>query len=440
MPPEKALDPRKDLLRNPNYRWLLSGAMITNLGDQFTLIALPWLVLQMTHDTRVLGLVLALIGVPRAIFILVGGAVVDHHSPKQVLMITKFINTFLLGLLAVLVWREQAALWIIYALSLGIGVSTAFSIPSGMSILPQVVQPSQLAGANGMMMGLRQLALFLGPLLAGLMMTVFGSADGSSVSDTRGLGAAFGIDALSFTVSAWTLSKVQTRATRLGAPSHAVLAAVWAGLQHCWQDRALRTCFAYWAAAAVLMMGPMHIAVPVLVNNLDLGTAALGMLSASHGAGILLGMAASGARPELRLRSLGLTMLLSDAVIGLLFMPMGLITATWQGSVLMVLIGALNGYIQVGIFTWLQQRVPPEMMGRTMSLFMFIFMGLVPMSSAATGWLMRLIALPHLFMLCGGLLLLICAAALAFTRIGDMSAAPNAKATKDPSAEQPALS
>ena len=62
MPPEKALDPRKDLLRNPNYRWLLSGAMITNLGDQFTLIALPWLVLQMTHDTRVLGLVLALIG------------------------------------------------------------------------------------------------------------------------------------------------------------------------------------------------------------------------------------------------------------------------------------------------------------------------------------------------------------------------------------------
>jgi hypothetical protein len=106
----------------------------------------------------------------------------------------------------------------------------------------------------------------------------------------------------------------------------------------------------------------------------------------------------------------------------------------------MVLIGALNGYIQVGIFTWLQQRVPPEMMGRTMSLFMFIFMGLVPMSSAATGWLMRLIALPHLFMLCGGLLLLICAAALAFTRIGDMSAAPNAKATKDPSAEQPALS
>jgi hypothetical protein len=124
------------------------------------------------------------------------------------------------------------------------------------------------------------------------MMTVFGSADGTSVSDARGLGAAFGIDALSFAVSAWTLAKVQTRATRLG---RAAATPCWRpsgqDLQHCWQDRALRTCFAYWAAAAVLMMGPMHIAVPVLVNSLDLGAAALGMLSASHGAGILLGMA-----------------------------------------------------------------------------------------------------------------------------------------------------
>lgn len=434
MPSEKSPDPRQTLMRDPNYRWLLSGAMITNLGDQFTLIALPWLVLQMTHDTRVLGLVLALIAVPRAIFILVGGAVVDRYSPKQVLMITKFVNTALLGLLAALVWREQATLEMIYALSLGIGISTAFSIPSGVSILPQVVQPAQLPGANGMMMGLRQLALFLGPLLAGLMMTVFGSTDGTSVSDARGLGAAFGIDALSFAVSAWTLAKVQTRAAKPNAPQHAVLAAVWAGLQHCWQDRALRSCFLYWAAAAVLMMGPMQIAVPVLVNSLDLGAAALGMLSASHGAGILLGMAASSALPGLRLRSLGFTMLISDAAIGLLFMPMGIITATWQGAALMLLIGALNGYIQVGIFTWLQQRVPPAMMGRTMSLFMFIFMGLVPLSSAATGWLMRLITLSQLFVLCGGLLLTICALALAFTRIGEMAAAPSTKPTTAPAA------
>lgn len=76
-------DPRAALLRDPNFRWLTSGSALTMLGDQFTLIALPWLVLQMTGDTLVLGTVLALMSVPRALFILIGGALVDRYSPKR---------------------------------------------------------------------------------------------------------------------------------------------------------------------------------------------------------------------------------------------------------------------------------------------------------------------------------------------------------------------
>jgi len=67
-------DPRAALWRDPSFRWLTGSSALTMLGDQFTLIALPWLVLQMTGDTLVLGTVLALISVPRALFILIGGA------------------------------------------------------------------------------------------------------------------------------------------------------------------------------------------------------------------------------------------------------------------------------------------------------------------------------------------------------------------------------
>jgi hypothetical protein len=42
----------------------------------------------------------------------VGGALVDRHSPKQVLMLTKYVNTLLLGLLAGLVLSGGLALWI----------------------------------------------------------------------------------------------------------------------------------------------------------------------------------------------------------------------------------------------------------------------------------------------------------------------------------------
>ncbi|GKT17742.1 hypothetical protein AVHY2522_16250 [Acidovorax sp. SUPP2522] len=136
--------PRAALLQDSNFRWMVSGTALTLLGDQFTLIALPWLVLQMTGDTLVLGTVLALISVPRALFILIGGALVDRHSPKQVLMRTKYANLALLGVLSGLVLAGALTLWMVYALSLAIGLATAFSIPAGTAMLPHVVPRTQL--------------------------------------------------------------------------------------------------------------------------------------------------------------------------------------------------------------------------------------------------------------------------------------------------------
>ena len=36
-------DPRRALFANANFRWLLGGGFLSMLGDQFTLLALPWL-------------------------------------------------------------------------------------------------------------------------------------------------------------------------------------------------------------------------------------------------------------------------------------------------------------------------------------------------------------------------------------------------------------
>ncbi|MDR7308474.1 MFS transporter [Rhodoferax saidenbachensis] len=421
-PPRPPNPDRAALMRDKNFVWLMAGAIISMLGDQFTLVALPWLVLRMTGDTLVLGTVLGLMSLPRAAFILIGGAVVDRYSPKKVLMVTKYINTALLAALAVLVLAGGLTLWTVYALAFAIGLATAFSIPSATSMLPHVMPPAHLSAANGVMMGLRQLSMFLGPLLAGLLIVLFGdgpsgSATEGAVTDATGLGMAFGFDALSFLLSTWTLAQVRlhSRATaNPGAPasaSQAVFAAVGAGLRHVWNDRDMRLCFIYWSVVAVLITGPVQIAVPVLATTLNLGAAALGILLGAHGAGTLVGMAVSGAKPGMRLGTLGMTMLVIDVVVGLLFMPMGLIHATWQGAALLGAIGVLGGFMQVSIFTWLQRRTPPALMGRVMGMFMFIFLGLAPLSGAVTGWILRSITLPQLFAGSGGLL--VCIALLA---------------------------
>lgn len=416
---------RAALFRDRNFGWFIGGGVLSMLGDQFTLIALPWLVLKMTGDTLVLGIVLALVGVPRALFILIGGAMVDRHSPKRVLMLTKYINTLLLGVLGLLVLSGNLGLWMVYGLALAIGLATAFSIPSATAIMPQVVAPQMLPAANSVMLGVRQFTMFAGPVLAGLLIALFGDGGAGIAGAAIGLGAAFLFDAFSFALSAWTLSHVVVAAAPPRTEQQHVLREVAAGLRHCWNDLSLRTCFLYWAAIMFFITGPVQVAMPVLAGQLGDSAAGFGVLVGSHAAGTLAGMILSGLKPGLRAGSFGKTILLIDCLVGALFIPMGQIGAIWQGVLIMLTIGVLGGFMQVGVYTWMQQRVPRAMLGRAMSIFMFIFVGIAPLSAALAGWLMRSITPAQMFAGSGAMLIgivLIASLLSPMRRISDMRA------------------
>jgi MFS family permease len=409
---------RGALLRDPNFAWLMGGGVISALGDQFTMIALPWLVLKLTGDPLALGMMVAVLGVPRAILILFGGALVDRHSPKRVLMLTKHVNTVLLGLLAALVVSGHASLPLVAVLAVVLSIASAFSIPAGTSMLPHAVAPQHLQAANGLMMAVRQVTMLAGPLLAGLLFMLAG--DGSAgMRDGGGLGLAFAFDAFSFALSAWTLAKVRP----LAAPAQArepVLRAVGAGLATVWRDATLRTAFFYWGLCACVTGGVMQVAMPLLASERLHGAAALGLLMGAHGAGALAGMALSGVFGRRRLGSLGLTLLLVDGLAGILLMPLGLVTASWQGMLILLAIGMLGGYVQVAVFTWIQQRVAPGMLGRMMSIFMFVFMGLAPLAAAAAGWVASFVSLASLFVGAGLSLSVAALAAWLFTPMARM--------------------
>jgi len=418
---------RAGLWRDPNFAWLMGGGVISALGDQFSMIALPWLVLKLTGDPVALGLVVALMGIPRAVLILFGGALVDRYSPKRVLMLTKHVNTVLLAILCVLVYTAQATLPLVIALALGLSLASAFSIPAGTSMLPHAIAPERLQAANGMMMGIRQATMLAGPLLAGLLFALGG--DGSAgMADARGLALAFGFDAFSFALSAWTLAQVTPLRVTPAAPQP-VLRAIGEGLALVWRDLTLRTCFIYWGLCACIVGGTMQVAMPLLASERLHGASALGLLMGAHGAGALAGMALSSLPGRRRLGNLGMTLLAVDGIIGLLLLPLGRIDATWQGMLVNLAIGVLGGFVNVAVFTWLQQRVPQAMLGRMMSIFMFVFMGLAPMAAALVGWLAARVSLATLF---GGAGLCLAGAALLawlFTpmrALDDAAASPSA--------------
>ncbi len=391
---------RRSILANRNFRLLFGGSTISALGDQFTLVALPWLVLKLTGDPAALGLVLAAMALPRAAFMLIGGAVVDRMSPRRVLLAARGINALLVSLLAVLVLAGAIHMGMIYAIALGIGLSTAFAYPAGSAMLPQLMQPQELQSANALFMGMRQLSMIIGPTIAGLLISV--GAHGShahGLADASGLGLAFGIDAVSFLFSLGSLLLIRIHSDHHPqAPVGSVLANVASGVRTIWADLPLRAFILYAAVVSVFVGGPISVGLPVLADTrLDLGAASLGLLMTANGGGMLIGSLISGFATRWVRGRLGLMVLTIDSLAGLALATLALVHSTLGGAVLLAGTGMFGGIAQIAIVSWIQRRVAPEMMGRTMSVLMFTFMGLGPLSAAIAGSLLKVISLPALF-------------------------------------------
>ena len=162
-------------LKTRDYRLLWIGQGISHLGDQFHLIALPWLVLSLTHDPFQLGLVLALAGIPRAAVMLFGGAFADRHSPRLIMLVSDALRFVIAGALAVSILTGSVQLWMVYVLALSFGVVSGFFMPAAEASLPRLLKDEQLEGGNALMMGVAQLMSFVGPALAGTVIAVFGA-------------------------------------------------------------------------------------------------------------------------------------------------------------------------------------------------------------------------------------------------------------------------
>jgi hypothetical protein len=392
---------RPSVFANRDFRLLFGGSSVSALGDQFTLVALPWLVLKLTGDAAALGLVLAAMALPRALFMLIGGAVVDRMSPRRVLLASRTVNAILIAILAVLVLSGAIQMWMVYALALGIGLSTAFAYPAGTAILPQLVEPQQLQVSNALFMSMRQLTMFVGPALAGLVISLGAHkvVATPAVSDASGMGLAFSIDAVSFLFSLGSLMMVRIHSDyHPPKPVGGVLADVAIGVRAIWADVSLRAFILYAAAVSVFVGGPIQVGLPVLADTrLDWGAASLGVLMTANGGGVVIGSILSGLGTRLARGRIGIMVLCVDTCVGLAIIALTLVHSTLAGAGLLGAVGLLAGIAQIAVFTWVQRRVSQEMMGRTMSVLLFTFMGLGPISAAVSGALLKVISLSALF-------------------------------------------
>jgi MFS family permease len=95
-------------LRLRNFRLLIAGQMVSTIGDMFYAVALPWFVLSSGGTPSDLGIVLAAYGIPRAGFVLLGGALSDRLQPRRLMLLADIARALLVGGLAAIVAPRHA--------------------------------------------------------------------------------------------------------------------------------------------------------------------------------------------------------------------------------------------------------------------------------------------------------------------------------------------
>ena len=160
-------------LRNPAYRRLFGGVAATMLGQQMTLVAVPFQVYALTRSSLLVGVTSIVALVPLIVFGLLGGAIADAMDRRRLMLITSTgaaVTSTLLAVQALLPGGGNlAVLWVLAACVSGFA---AVNQPTRSAVIPALVGPEGVAGANALAMTVRQAGVIVGPLLAGVLIGV----------------------------------------------------------------------------------------------------------------------------------------------------------------------------------------------------------------------------------------------------------------------------
>lgn len=391
MQPTQATQPTqptqpKSIFAIKGFPLFAGSTFISMVGDQLTMIALPWLMLSLTNDPVAVGMLFALLGLPRAVVILVGGALADRFHPASILVWTRALSGAALALLALLAWQGTLAAAHLYWFAAWLGLCSAIAIPAGQSILPRLVDRAHYAAGNGLIMGMTQLAALCGPVAAAAIIYLFQQQG----QDSSGYALVFALDAATFALACVAIRFLRFPNASPLPPRGALGAALREGWNYVRADGAMLPFLLYIAAISLLTTGPVMVGVPLLVKDeLQGGVFQYGSFLVFMNLGALLSafVAPTAARiPAARFIPLVLGL---DMLIGLLMIVFVNTSGGVAPSAILLVVGLVTAYVQVALVTRIQKRVEPRFLGRVMSYVMFAYIGLVPVSAALAGFVAK---------------------------------------------------
>ncbi len=378
-------------LRHRSFALLWTGQTISRLGDGLYRIALSWWVLEKTGSATAMATVLVVTSIPLILFLLVGGVVVDRLPRFRVLFISDLVNGLVIGGVTLLAASNRLEVWHVYVGGAIFGLSEAFFFPAYAAAVPQTVPPELLPSANSLTSLSYQLTGIAGPAIGAALVAIGGTP------------AAFGIDSVSFFVSAACLAPLLRIALPRTSPSgQTPFLDLKEGLREVTSRTWLWVSIAFFGLVNLLDAGPRNVALPFLIHDhLGLEVEALGVVSSAIAIGSVAAAVFLGRQQRIRRR--GLLLYSAEFLMGSMLLSFGLAPS------LPFLVAAALVY-GVGFSTanlvWtnmVQEMIPADKLGRVTSLDALGSFVFLPVGFAVAGVLAERIGAANVFRLGGGL-------------------------------------
>jgi MFS family permease len=352
------------VLGNSALARLMFGQFVSAIGDWLYLVALLVLIWTVTQDPVTLGIIGAARILPYIILSVPAGIAADRYDRRLILLITNVARGLIMLLIAAAV-LVNAPILVVIGLAISATCFSAFFSPAIGAYLPSLVRDeSELGPANSAWSSLDNLAFFLGPAFAAVLLGL-----GS-------LALAFVLNAVTFGVVALVLlglpsgrAKAKASAVAEGAPAE-VSAKV--SLR-----TALRPTFRPLFALSLLNvvvgfvwggMGVVTVILSVEVFHVDEATGT-GLLNAAIGVGGIIGALIAGALVLQRRQ--GPPLVIGALALGLGLAALGQVPAFTLALVAMAFASAGALLVEIVMTTLLQRIVPDAVRGRTLGVIEF---------------------------------------------------------------------
>jgi MFS family permease len=345
------------LRESRDLRLVVLGNLVSGMGTQATLVALPYQIYVETRSALLVGLLGAVELVPLIVSSLIGGAIADRMDRRKLLLINQVGLVLAAGGLAAAAFTGHPPVALLYVLA---GLLAGFSALENVvraAIIPTLVAPSQMRSALAFNYGLYQLTMVVGPGLGGLVIAALG------------VGAAYAADAVSCLAMVFAVIAVSPQPPGHVEAHTTIRRSIADGLRYVRGNQALLGSFAIDLVAMTFGM-PRALLAELAVSVYHAGAAGTGVLYSAVSVGATAAAILTGWLSHVR--RLGLIVIWAVVAWGTSIALVGLAGSLWLAALLLAVAGASDSVSAVCRTTINQSVTPDHLRGRMSSVYSLV--------------------------------------------------------------------